>query len=153
MLSQRERYQSDSKYADYIGERAGHFKYVNVSLKQNREERIAYQNMQINNAYIRGDVSKEQYDDLLCDVNQGTEVDAVVLESQSIGEVLDAVDMELKQEQGNDMDEHFDYTGGIEVGQSELNDSFDYTSGAGDIDMNTGSMTENYGNDGSEIRW
>lgn len=154
MLAQRERYQSDSKYADYIEERAEHFRYVNDSLKQNRDERIVYQNMQINNAYIRGDVSKGQYDELLCNINQRTEVDAAVLESQSVGEILDTVDMELKQEEGNNMvDEHFDYTGGIEAGKAGLNDSFDYTSGAGYIDMNTGSMTENYGNDGSEIRW
>lgn len=61
LSSQRNRYQDDAEYRAYIAERAKHFEDVNHAIEQNNDQRSAMQSQQAEKAYIRGDISEEQY--------------------------------------------------------------------------------------------
>lgn len=102
LVSQKERYQNDPEYCAYIKERAEHFEYVNNSLHQDREQRIAMQNRQAHLAYARGDVSEEQYHILSQNINNEQYTDAVVTESYSVGEAVSKINNEFQQNYAED---------------------------------------------------
>ena len=100
MLAQRERYQNDSEYREYINERANHFANVNDSLIKNKEQRVAMQTDQTNIAYIRGDISEKQYSEIVDKLSDPNYEDPAAARSKELGGEFNELNKEYANESG-----------------------------------------------------
>lgn len=97
LLAEKDRYQSDPEYCAYIKERAEHYEAVNASLQQQSQMRDAMQHNQVYSAYVRGDITEAQYNDLNAMLSNDGYVDPTVAESKTIGEQMAALNTELQR--------------------------------------------------------
>lgn len=144
LVSQKERYQNDPEYCAYIKERAEHFEYVNNSLHQDREQRVAMQNRQAHLAYVRGDVSEEQYHTLSQNINNEQYTDAAAAESYSVGEAVSEINHEFRQNYAENS-----YLGSVSENTmgSQEEAMFDYT---GSVGYSVGGLSLDTNDDGME---
>ena len=101
MLSQEERYSSDSEYRTYIASRADHYSEVSSHLDQYREQRTNMQSDQAYTAYVRGDISESQYALLNQDLHSadGQFHDAPAEECANLNESIKALNQSYQNEQ------------------------------------------------------
>lgn len=118
MLEQRERYENDPSYRAYIEERANHFNQVNSSIENDPERRTQLQNNQAYVAYVRGDITEEQYTSLSDNINSDNFKDNTVIQSQQLGASLDALNKEYQNE--NEQANETDYLGNAQTSTESL---------------------------------
>lgn len=118
LLEQRERYENDPSYRDYIEERANHFDQVNSSIENNPEDRTRLQNNQAYVAYVRGDITEEQYTSLSNNINNDNFQDNTVTQSQQLGASLDALNKEYQNE--NEQTNESDYLGNVQASTESI---------------------------------
>ena len=85
LMNQRERYQDDTKYREYVKERANYFNQVNASLKQSQIARTEMQREQAKNSLERGDLSAQQYNTIELNLSNGGFIDSVSAQNHSVG--------------------------------------------------------------------
>lgn len=114
MLEQRERYEHDPEYRTYIEERATHFSEVNSTLDNNSEDRVRLQNDQAYVAYIRGDISEDQYNSLSEKINNEDYQDPTVVQSQDVGDAIEALNIEYQNDNQHSNIANNEYLGNVE---------------------------------------
>ncbi len=134
MLEQRERYENDPSYRDYIEERANHFNQVNSSIENNPEDRARLQNNQAYLAYVRGDITEEQYTSLSDNINNEDFKDTAAAQSQKIGTSMDALNKEYQNE--NEHTNESDYLGNVQT-SSESIDGVEYLGNTTEVSSST----------------
>ena len=85
VLSQAQRYGDDPAFEAYVKERANHFREVNHDLTHRDGLRQAMQERQTDVAYIRGDLSEEQYQTLRENLADENRVDPTAETSKELG--------------------------------------------------------------------
>ena len=122
MLEQRERYEHDPDYRTYIEERAAHFSEVNATLDGNSEDRVRLQNNQAYVAFIRGDISEDQYNALSEEINNEEHQDPTVIQSHNIGDAIEALNIEYQNNNEHSNIANNEYLGNIEENSEILAD-------------------------------
>ncbi len=98
LLKQRERYDHDPQYRAYIKKRAEHFVEVNTSLDNRSEARVNMQDRQSYVAYVRGDISEEEYNAVAADNKSEHFCDLTAERSKSLGRSIAEIDKEYNQQ-------------------------------------------------------
>lgn len=111
LSSQRDRYQNDADYRAYIAERAERFEEINHAIEQSSDQRAAMQGLQAEKAYIRGDISEEQYRVLSQDIADEQYIDSTVQGSKYTGERISALNHELQEDYSFETQEANEYMG------------------------------------------
>lgn len=133
MLEQRARYEHDPEYRTYIEERATHFSEVNSTLDNNFEDRVRLQNDQAYVAYIRGDISEDQYNSLSEKINSEEYQDPTVVQSHDVGDAIEALNIEYQNNNEHSNIANNEYLGNVEE-TSETIDGDMYTGTTNDVE-------------------
>ena len=142
MLEQRARYEHDPEYRTYIEERATHFSEVNSTLDNNFEDRVRLQNDQAYVAYIRGDISEDQYNSLSEKINSEEYQDPTVVQSHDVGDAIEALNIEYQNNNEHSNIANNEYLGNVE----ETSETID-----GDMYIGTTNDVERSNNEGSYL--
>lgn len=142
MLGQRARYEHDPEYRTYIEERATHFSEVNSTLDNNFEDRVRLQNDQAYVAYIRGDISEDQYNSLSEKINSEEYQDPTVVQSHDVGDAIEALNIEYQNNNEHSNIANNEYLGNVE----ETSETID-----GDMYIGTTNDVERSNNEGSYL--
>lgn len=142
MLEQRGRYEHDPEYRTYIEERATHFSEVNSTLDNNFEDRVRLQNDQAYVAYIRGDISEDQYNSLSEKINNEEYQDPTVVQSHDVGDAIAALNIEYQNNNEHSNIANNEYLGNVE----ETSETID-----GDMYIGTTNDVERSNNEGSYL--
>jgi hypothetical protein len=116
LIKEHERFAEDPEYAEYIDERAKHFEEVENDLGTKGEERDNMQKEQMRSAYVRGDVTKEQFDRTNETIENKDYTDKTVEECRDTTEALKETQRDLSaardaEENTEDNDNDNDYGG------------------------------------------
>lgn len=120
MLEQRERYENDPSYRSYIEERAAHFSEVNSSIDNNPDERARLQNDQAYIAYVRGDITEDQYNLLSSNINDTKYQDSAVAQSKSVGASIAELNNEFQNEVTQESTSNNNYLGAVDSFNSNV---------------------------------
>ncbi len=139
LMSQKDRYQEDNAYSDYIKSRAEHFEVVNEALHDNDQGRRALQHRQAEIGYKNQALSKEEYDAVEENLNNTDFKDVSTQKNEEIAAQLRELDKELSEKQETQVsqeetsEEEIEYLGDLEQDTSELETSQEYVGDLGDI--------------------
>ncbi|MGN1346494.1 MAG: hypothetical protein ACI4V1_06890 [Eubacteriales bacterium] len=157
VMSEKERFKDDPAFKEYVSERNNHFGRVNENLANHSNLRTSMQNNQLYSAYVRGDISEEQYNRLSANVNDKNYIDPTVEKSNSIGAQLQSLENELNgnsneaavsQENTNDAGTPGHSSGhSNDNGRGNDDGKGNATAGPGDNDRGNGSGGTTGGND------
>lgn len=121
LVAEKDRYGDDSEYRAYIRERAEHFEQVNSSLENDSDKRASLQLNQAEIAWIRGDISDEEYETLKDNISNSEFQDETVDESYKVGDAVIALNKEYKLEESATISEDADYMGILDAPESNDN--------------------------------
>lgn len=105
LMSQKERYQGDPEYSDYIKSRLEHFESVNEAIENNGKGRCALEQRQAKIGYDNKALTKEEFTALSEDLNNADYKDASTKKNEEIATQLKAVDKELDETQETNVDQ------------------------------------------------
>lgn len=146
LLAERDRYGDDPEYRAYIQERAEHFENVNSTLENDPDTRVALQQQQAEIAWIRGDISNEEYNSLSSNISNPEFQDETVSQSYDIGDAVISLNKEYEMEASSERSETEDYMGSLDNSTAEESNANDYV---GSIETASSSESDNYGEDNS----
>lgn len=121
LVAEKDQYGEDPEYRAYIKERADHFEQVNSSLENDSEKRASLQMNQAEIAWIRGDLSDEEYETLKDNISNSEFQDETVDESYKVGDAVMALNNEYELEESATITEDADYMGTLDVPESNDN--------------------------------
>lgn len=121
LLAEKDRYGEDPEYRAYIKERAEHFEQVNSSLENDPDKRASLQLNQAEIAWIRGDISDEEYETLTDNISNAEFQDETVDESHKVGDAVTALNTEYELEESATITEDADYMGTLDIQESNDN--------------------------------
>ena len=121
LLAEKDRYGEDPEYRAYIKERAEHFEQVNSSLENDPDKRASLQLNQAEIAWIRGDISDEEYETLTDNISNAEFQDETVDESHKVGDAVTALNAEYELEESATITEDADYMGTLDIQESNDN--------------------------------
>ena len=121
LLAEKDRYGEDPEYRAYIKERAEHFEQVNSSLENDSDKRASLQLNQAEIAWIRGDISDEEYETLTDNISNAEFQDETVDESHKVGDAVMALNTEYELEESATIAEDADYMGTLDIQESNDN--------------------------------
>jgi|GEM_PF-5899083 len=124
LLAEKDRYGEDPEYREYIKERAEHFEQVNESLENDSEKRAAFQLNQAEIAWIRGDISDEEYEALRNDISNSQFQDKTVDESYKVGDAVVELNKEYELEKEAAISEEADYMGTLDTAESSSTEDY-----------------------------
>ncbi len=102
MMGEKSRYEKDAAYKSYISERFCHFQDVNTAITLQEENRRSLQKLQADEAFKRGDITKEQYKSLVENIQNTGFEDSAVKESFALETQLSEIHNGFVQEAENE---------------------------------------------------
>lgn len=121
LVAEKDRYGEDPEYRVYIKERAEHFEQINSSLENDVDKRASLQMNQAEIAWIRGDLSDDEYETLKDNLSNSEFQDETVDESHKVGDAVIALNNEYELEESATITEDADYMGTLDVPESNDN--------------------------------